>query len=222
MRLIISSTYVNPTIDILVLKLSFENEENIVPNSLVLKNVTDNNIVKTNLAVKNSINIAARNYPVSYNSTIKFVVEAITTQGETVTSNEFTFNVPGPFQAPVINITQVDYEVVDSRVHITGVRGTIDNPESFNQYGVDIDVSPYGEYDNSYYPAARNLNPTSVFNYSTDIWFELRTDIDNSNMINPNNPGTPNTNEFRVLINGIGNDGHIYMANRAIYVPYNE
>ena len=221
MSLIISSTYVNPTIDILVLKLSFENEENIVANSLVLKDITNNIIVKTNLNVKNSINLAVRNYPVSYNSTVKFVVEATTTQGDIIRSNEFTFNVPGPFEVPVINITQIDYEVVNNKVHITGVRGTIEHPESFNQYGVDIDVSPYGEYDNSYYAAGRNLIPTATFNYNTDIWFDLRTDVDNSNMIDPNNDGTPNTNEFRVLINGIGKDGHIYMTNRAIYVPYN-
>lgn len=224
MRLVYNSTYETPTINITGIVITVVNKENVVPNSLVLKDLTNNRIVKSGIAVPNrqTTSVGVQNYPVAFNSTVRFVVEATDTEGNTIRSNETTIDIPSQYVHPVISISNIGYEVVGNRVHITSVQGTITNPQNFDDYGVDVNVSPYGEYDNSYYSAAKQLIPSASFNYSLDIWFDLRTDVDNSNMISPDNDGTPHTNEFRVLIDGIGKNGHPVLGHKAIYVCWDD
>ena len=224
MRLVYNSTYETPTINITGIVITVVNKENVVPNSLVLKDLTNNRIVKSGIAVPNrqTTSVGVQNYPVAFNSTVRFVVEATDTEGNTIRSNETTIDIPSQYVHPVISISNIGYEVVGNRVHITSVQGTITNPQNFDDYGVDVNVSPYGEYDNSYYSAAKQLTPSASFNYSLDIWFDLRTDVDNSDMISPDNDGTPHTNEFRVLIDGIGKNGHPGLGHKAIYVCWDD
>lgn len=224
LRVVFNSTYENPTINIAGCVATFINKENLAENTLVLKDITNNRVVKSGMAIprRETVSVGVENYAVSYNSTIKFVLEATDIKGNLIKSNETSIDIPSQYVAPVINISNIGYEVVDGRVHITSVQGTITNPQNFDDYGVDVNVSPYGEYDNSYYSAAKQLTPSPSFNYPLDIWFDLRTDVDNSNMIDPNNDGTPHTNEFRVLIDGIGKNRHPVLGHRAIYVCWDD
>lgn len=148
-----------PTIDILTGTVRYDNEQNLVENSLKLVNANTNEVVVDNLPIAGSLSFNIYDYAVAYGANIKFVLKAVDEKGSTISSNEFTVSIPSaPVRVPTLKITSVNYVNNDNTVMLQDLHATCDYPTSFNSDGLTISAKEEGS---AYVILKRNITPAN-------------------------------------------------------------
>ena len=130
-----------PTIDILSGTVQYDNEQNLVENSLKLVNANTNEVIVDNLPISGSLTFNIYDYAVTYGTNIKFVLKAVDINGSTISSNEFTISIPNIYvQNPNIKIDRVIFDNTGTQIELREIVIKCDYPNSFNSDGWTLSV----------------------------------------------------------------------------------
>ena len=153
-----------PTIDITKATVSYEHENNLVENSLKLRNYDDNDeILASNLPISRIIDLDIHDYGGIPGVTVSFVLEATDIKGSVIRSNIFNVTIPDvqPEDYPTLKITNVDYGSDDTYCEVNGLTATCDKPDKFNSNGLSVYIKTG---NNGYELVQNHITPESSMN----------------------------------------------------------
>lgn len=180
-----------PSIDIVNGTVNIENIDSIEANSLKLINYTTGVVLAEGLAVSEQLQFNINNLAVEYSSNIDFILEVRGTNGLTYYSNTYRVNIPEepyhpepePYDEPVINLVNVDYDITPSlnpnkaTVVIKGFTATCENIENIDSNGLKLSILNSDTILNNIPPLANivrtDINYRYTSNKSTMLGIEL-------------------------------------------------
>ena len=131
-----------PMIDIVGATVSYENENNLVRNSLKLINTNNNEIVASYLPISRNIDLDIPDYVGEPGETIGFVLEATDIKGSIIRSNIFNVVIPDvqPGEKPTIRIKSVNIGVTSDGTYcdVSGLTAVCTNIDKFNSNGLSV------------------------------------------------------------------------------------
>ena len=162
-----------PTIDILTGTVRYDNEQNLVENSLKLVNANTNEVIIDNLPIAGSLSFNIYDYVVAYGANIKFVLKAVDIKGSTISSNEFTISIPNNYvQNPNIKINTVIFDNTGTQIELKDIVIRCDYPNSFNSDGWTLSVKNGNQEEEI---IRTNIPPSNVTttNFDTTKIYEI-------------------------------------------------
>ena len=137
-----------PMIDIEGATVSYENENNLVRNSLKLINTNNNEVVVSYLPISRNIDLDIPDYVGEPGETIGFVLEATDIKGSIIRSNVYNVVIPNvePGETPTIRIKSVNIPVDanGTSCEIHGLTAVCTNIDKFNSNGLSAYVKTGG------------------------------------------------------------------------------